>query len=192
MYDHIVGEVIEKRPARVVIRAAGVGYELEVPTGASANVSVGETAHLFTILHVIDGNPTLLGFAARADRDLARRLLSVSGVGKAMSLAILSTYTPPEIAQAIIRGDLIALKRIKGVGAKTAERLCIELRDHVGKLDLGTATTAATLPETAEDAILALITLGYSSKEARSKTEKAHERAPDATTEDLIKAVLRG
>jgi len=192
MYDHIVGEVIEKHPARVVIRAGGVGYELEVPTGTSASVGVGEQAGLYTILHVVDGHPTLLGFTARADRDLARRLLGVAGVGKAMSLAILSTYTPAEIAGAIVRGDIIALKRIKGVGAKTAERLCIELRDHVGKLDLGTAAAAAALPETAEDAISALITLGYSSKEARTRTEQAHERAADATTEELIKAVLRG
>ena len=194
MYDHILGEVTDKQPARVVVRAGGVGFELEVPTSTSSAVQVGVEVKLFTLLHVVDSVPTLLGFAERGDRELARRLLSVSGVGKAMSLAILSTYSPQEVAAAILRGDHLALQRIKGVGAKTAERLCLELRDHVAKLDLGPGTAAdpELLPSAAEDAIAGLSTLGYSLKEARTKVEKAWKRSPDAATEQLIKSVLRG
>ena len=194
MYDHILGEVIESHAARVVLRAGGVGYELDVPTGTAATLQVGEQAKLFTILHVLDGNPSLLGFAARPERDLARRLLSVSGVGKAMSLAILSTYPPHEFAAAVLRDDHLALKHVKGVGAKTAERLCLELRDHVTKLDLGVTPqpTAEIVPPSAEDAIAALITLGYTNREAHAKVGKALVGAPEATTEELIKTVLRG
>lgn len=194
MYDHLVGEVIDRHAARVVLGVGGVGYELDVPTSTAAQLQVGQTAKLFTILHVIDGTPSLIGFHERGERELARRLLSVSGVGKAMSLAILSTYPPAEFAAAVLRDDHLALKLVKGVGAKTAERLCLELRDHVDKLDLGTATepTAEIVPASAEDAISALITLGYSPKEARDKVSKVCRREPEAATEDLIKAVLRG
>lgn len=194
MYDHLAGEVIDRHAARVVLGVGGVGYELDVPTSTAAQLQVGQTAKLFTILHVIDGTPSLIGFHQRSERDLARRLLSVSGVGKAMSLAILSTYPPAEFAAAVLRDDHLALKLVKGVGAKTAERLCLELRDHVGKLDLGTATEPTTeiVPASAEDAISALITLGYSPKEARDKVSKVCHREPEAATEDLIKAVLRG
>ena len=93
MYDHIVGEVRLVQPAQVVLRAGGVGYVLQVPMGVSATLSNGQEACLFTILHVTDGNPTLLGFTNREDRDFARLLMSVSGVGPAMALAIQSTYT---------------------------------------------------------------------------------------------------
>ena len=194
MYDHIVGDVVEKQPARVVLRAAGVGFELEVPTSTSAEVHVGDQVKLFVIMHVTDGVPTLLGFAERTERELARQLLGVSGVGKAMSLAILSTYAPREIATAILQNDHLALKRVKGVGAKTAERLCLELRDHVAKVDFGGEAVIPrhALPPSADDAIAALVTLGFSAREARDKTEKAARRTPEATTEDLIKTVLRG
>jgi Holliday junction DNA helicase RuvA len=194
MYDHLAGEVIETRGTRAVLRTGGVGYALEVPTTTAARLAVGRPATLFTILHVLDGTPTLLGFAARAERELAARLLGVSGVGKAMTLAILSTYSPHEVAAAILRGDHVALKRIKGVGPKTAERLCLELRDHVGKLDLGEGaeSRAELVPPAAEDAIAGLMTLGYSPKEARAKVEHAYRKAPEAGTEELIKVVLRG
>lgn len=194
MYDHILGEVIEKHAARVVLRAGGVGYEVEVPTGTSGALQVGSEAKLFTILHVVDGNPSLLGFADRGERELAQRLLSVTGVGKAMSLAILSTYPPREFAAAVLGDDHMALKRVKGVGAKTAERLCLELRDHVAKLDLGAEPRPAAeiVPPAAEDAIAALVTLGYTPKEAESKVTRVSSKTPDATTEQLVKMVLRG
>lgn len=194
MYDHIEGEVTDKHPARVVLHANGVGYEIDVPTNTAARIAVGQRVRLFTILHVVDGVPSLIGFAGRPERELARRLLSVSGVGKAMSLAILSTYAAAEVATAILKDDHQALRRVKGVGAKTAERLCLELRDHVAKMDLPLAPQVVppdAFPSHAEDAVLALITLGFSPKEARAKTERALVNRPDADTETLIKTVLR-
>lgn len=195
MYDHIRGEVCELQPARVVLAAGGVGFELKVPVSTSATLKEGQQAQLYTILHVVDGNPTLLGFRNRPERELARRLLTVSGVGPAMSLAILSTYTPAQIAQAIIAGDADTLKCVKGVGNKTAERLCLELRDHVAKLDLsgdGIDAGPVLMPQSREDAVAALVTLGYTEKDARNKVGKAAEGNPDADTAGLIKQVLRG
>lgn len=195
MYDHILGEVVETQPARVVLRAGGVGYELKVPMGVSSGLQPGETACLYTILHVTDGNPTLLGFRDRKEREFARMILSVSGVGPAMSLAILSTYTAERTAQAVVQGEHHVLRAVKGVGAKTAERLCLELRDKVGKLQLGsgdTVSSAVLMPQSYEDAIAALQTLGYNEKDAKKRVQAHHEETPDATTEELVRSVLRG
>jgi Holliday junction DNA helicase RuvA len=199
MYDHFAGEIVEVHPARVVLRAGGVGYELKVPTSTSASLRVGGQATLHTILHVVDGVPLLLGFAKQAERELARRLLGVQGVGPSMCLALLSTMSPHEIGRAVTGGDAAALKRVKGVGAKTAERLCLELREVVAKLGyLGAAGDAGStdvepvvLIPARQDAVAALLTLGFTEKEARKKVEAAAEAAPEASTEDLIRSVLR-
>ncbi|MCA8955642.1 MAG: Holliday junction branch migration protein RuvA [Planctomycetes bacterium] len=195
MYDHILGEVTEARPARVVLRAAGVGYELQVPTGVSSALAAGTSACLFTILNVTDGHPTLLGFTHRSDRELARMLLSVSGVGPAMCLALLSAFPAEHLVQALATGNHGTLKQVKGVGTKTAERLCLELRDKVAKLDVGgipVGPATVLMPPSSEDAVAALITLGVSEKDARKKVLGHHQHNPEATTEELIKAVLRG
>lgn len=197
MYDHIVGEVIDKHGVRAVLRAAGVGFELKVSMTTAAELKVGEQQRLFTILHVVDGSPTLLGFATRAERELARRILGVSGVGPSIALAVLSTYPPADVVEAVRSNDVPALKAVKGVGQKTAERLCLELRDVVGKLDLQELgvprepTVVLPSPE-AQDAIAALVTLGYSEKDATERVRKAREKVPAGTTEELIKAVLAG
>jgi Holliday junction DNA helicase RuvA len=195
VYDHIQGEVVRVQPARVVLRANGVGYELQVPMGVSSALRQGVAKCLYTILHVTDGNSTLLGFADKRERDFARMLMGVSGVGPAMSLAILSTYTVEQIARALVDGEHALLKSVKGVGTKTAERLCLELRDKVGKLQIGdvpSTLTAVLMPQSCEDAVGALMTLGYSEKEAQKKVSAHHRKNPKTTTEQLIKLVLRG
>jgi len=193
VYDHLLGEVVDKRASRVVVRCGGVGYECRIPLNTSTQLTVGAQCQLLTILHVVDGNPSLLGCAAAAERELARALLGVSSVGPTIALALLSVFAPSELAAAIARGDAAALKRVKGVGTKTAERLCLELRDALKKLDLGVpgTTPARPLSEAAEDAVAALITLGYSEKDARTKVEKAVQRNAAADVEALVKAVLQ-
>jgi len=197
MYDHLAGEVVEAHGTHVVLRAGGVGYELKVPIGTSAALRTGETTRLYTILHVVDGAPTLIGFASRAERELARRILQVSGVGPAIALAILSTYDPPSFGRHVLNTDIASLKRVKGVGTKTAERLCLELRDRIGQLDLGDLGAVETpapsaLSPAAEDAVSALVTLGFAERDARQKVTKAAERDPEAETATLVKQVLRG
>jgi Holliday junction DNA helicase RuvA len=194
MYDHLVGEVTEKQTSRAVLRVAGIGYDCKVSLTTAAALTPGQTCQLFTILHVVDGMPTLLGFATRSERELARKILSVSGVGPTIALAVLSVYSPDEVVAAITRSDAVALRKVKGVGQKTAERLCLELRDKLGKIDLGPASgdQPVVLPsQSADDAIAALVTLGYSEKEARDKVEKARGQFADATTESLVRAVLQ-
>ena len=195
MYDHLQGEITDKQTSRAVIRCGGVGYELRISLSTAAELKLGTTTTVFTLLHVVDGNPSLLAFATRAERELARRLLSVSGIGPTIALALLSVLAPADLAHAIARGDTAALKAVKGVGQKTAERLCLELRDAVQKLDLSHGPTGQRpADQSTDDAIAALITLGYSDKDARDKVEKIRRStaAPAAgDTEALVKAVLQ-
>lgn len=197
MYDHLRGEVLEVYPARVVIRAGGVGYELKVPVTTSAGLTAGQDAQLYTILNVVDGQPTLLAFLERSERDLARKMMSVSGVGPSMSLAILSMYSARVVIQALREGNHQLLQKAKGIGQKTAERLCLELKDHAEDLDVGVGAGAGTeravalVPQSSEDAVAALITLGYTEKDARRQVRKRCEQDPEATTEELIKQVLQ-
>lgn len=196
MYDHLLGEVVEKQTSRAVVRCGGVGYEVRISLTSATALKVGQSCQVFTTLHVVDGMPSLLGFATRSERELARKLLSVGGVGPSIALALLSVLAPAELAHAIARGDTAALKAVKGVGQKTAERLCLELRDAMAKLDLGPADAGGRpLPtQDTDDAIAALVTLGYAEKDARDKVEKAR-RGKDAPAsgdvEALVKAVLQ-
>ncbi len=195
MYDHLLGEVVEKQTSRAVVRCGGVGYELRISLTSASELQLGSTRIVYTLLHVVDGMPSLLGFASRAERELARRLLSVSGVGPSIALALLSVLAPADLAHAITHGDTAALKAVKGVGQKTAERLCLELRDAMGKLDLGsTEPGSRAMPnQSADDAIAALVTLGYSEKDARDKVDRVRRRADAGSgdTETLVKAVLQ-
>lgn len=197
MYDHLLGEVVEKHASRAVVRCSGVGYELRISLESASALHVGQQAQVFTILHVVDGTPSLLGFATRAERELAKKLLAVSGVGPSIALALLSVLAPHDLAHAIAHGDTAALKAVKGVGQKTAERLCLELREAMQKLDLPATGAAGDRPlpsQSADDAIAALVTLGYSEKDARDKVERVRRRAgapAAADTEALVKAVLQ-
>jgi len=196
MYDHLVGDVVEKLGSRAVLSVRDVGYELKVSLTTASQLTVGARSTLYTILHVVDGMPSLLGFATRSERELARKLLSISGVGPSIALSILSHYSAEEAVEAIATSDAAALKKVKGVGQKTAERLCLELRDSIRKLDIAPmGSKSQPLPKVQdEDAALALQTLGYSEKEAREKLTKIREKRPElatAATEELVRAVLQ-
>jgi len=196
VYDHLLGEIVEKHTSRVVVRCAGVGYDVRVSLNSAAQLSVGAQQKLYTILNVVDSVPSLLGFATAAERELARRLLAVTNVGPAIALALLSVHAPADLAACIARDDVAALKAVKGVGQKTAERICLELREVVTKLDLGTPASAAgraPAPSAADDdAIAALVTLGFKEHDARSRVDKARQRlGQDADTEAIVKAVLQ-
>ena len=197
MYDHLLGEIVEKHASRAVVRCAGVGYEVRVSLTSASELVVGQTQKLFTILNVVDGTPSLLGFSSQAERELARRLLAVTNVGPAIALALLSVHAPRDLAGRIAADDAAALKAVKGVGQKTAERICLELREVVGKLDLGAPLddAAPARPQAGEDdddAIAALVTLGFKENDARAKVAKARKKhGAAADTEAIVKAVLQ-
>ena len=200
MYEFISGTVSDRTPASVVIDAAGVGFELLVPIGA-AFPEVGQQATVFAHLVVREDAQTLYGFARREDRNLFRVLLRVRGVGPGMALGILSGLGPSDLVAAVQREDLSAFTAIKGVGKKTAEQLMLDLRDKTPLLaSLAGGAVAAPAPSAEQpaaasveaDAISALVSIGYSEKEAAKAVDKALKQVEGADLEALVKAAMRG
>ena len=194
MYDHLHGEVVEKQTSRAVIRCGGVGYEVRISLTSAAGLKVGQTCQVFTILHVVDGTPSLLGFASRSERELARKLLGVGGVGPSIALSLLSVLPPADLARAVARGDTAALKAVKGVGQKTAEQILLDLRGKAAMLSGGGSAQApaARGPAQLEDAVTALISIGYSEKDARKQVERASKTVDPANLELLVRTALQG
>lgn len=189
MIGSLAGTIAEKEPPRVLIEVQGVGYQVEVPMSTYLTLPPTGSAVRLRIHHVLREDASLLfGFASAEERELFRALLKVNGVGPKVALAILSGVSASEFRQAMAAEDAAALTRIPGVGRKTAERLLVEMRDHFRDAPV-TGGTARALPPR-EEALHALLALGYRPQEAQKMLEKAG--AADATTEELIRAALQG
>jgi len=204
MYEFISGTVEERTPASVVIDAAGVGYALLAPIGA-AFPAVGSSARVFVHLIVREDVQALYGFPSRKDRDLFRVLLRVRGVGPGMALGILSGLSPEDLAAAVVNEDLRAFTSVKGVGKKAGEQILLDLRDKAaliaeltGSSPVKSATSSASPAEasTRQDAMAALVSIGYSQKEADKAVERAIEKvAKENGVEDLetlVRVAMRG
>ena len=162
MFHHFVGRVIEKSPAHIVLECGGVGYYLNISLTTFGQIGEAKEVKLLTHAVYREDAQLLFGFHTGVERDVFLLLLSVSGVGANTARMILSALRPNEAIQAISNGDSGTLQRIKGIGAKTAQRIVIDLRDKVG----GVATIKGSGDEPASsvraEAIQALIVLGFS------------------------------
>ena len=191
MIGRLAGKLQEKHPEGIVLDVSGVGYEVRVPLSTFLDLpDEGKTLRLWIHTYVREDALHLYGFLAREERSAFLLLLGISGVGPRLALALLSGLPVSRLVHAVRRGDVAALRGVPGVGAKTAERILIELRDKVDRLEGVPEETAAD----DEDAgcVSALLNLGY----PRATAEKAVQRAHDAlggsaTLEGLIREALR-
>jgi Holliday junction DNA helicase RuvA len=189
------GTILDKRPPHLLLEVQGVGYELEAPMTTFYELpSVGGVVTLYTHLAVREDAHLLYGFAKLTDRDLFRHLLRVNGVGARLALTILSGMDAGAFAGCIQAGDTAALVRLPGVGRKTAERLIVEMRDRLDALagiPLARPGSAAVRPPSSplEDAVTALIGLGYKPQEA-SRMVRAIDTA-ELGSEEIIRAALQ-
>ncbi len=199
MFEYLEGEVAGRTPARLVLDVHGVGYELAVPLSA---VFPAKRARVWTHFVVREDAQTLYGFPDRAARDLFRVLLTVRGVGPAMGLAILSGLTRGELIAAVVQEDYKALMRVKGIGRKTADQVLLDLRGKAARL---AAESETTLPDgvivpqpppardlTIDDAVGALVSIGYTEKEARRSVEAAAGKVGARDLEALVRTALAG
>ncbi len=191
MYEYLEGQVVERSAARLVLAVGGVAYELSIPLG-SAFPAPPSNARVFTHLVVREDAQYLCGFLDRETRDLFRLLISVRGVGPTMGLAILSGLPREPLIDAVADGDAATLTRIRGVGKKTADQILLDMRDKAQKLKNEKAAGArGARPGTQiDDAIQALISIGYSEKEARKSVERAAEKVDARDLERLVRAAL--
>ena len=189
MIGSLAGVIAEKEPPRLLVESHGVGYEVDVPMSTYLTLPpVGSNVRL-RIHHVLREDASLLyGFATAEERELFRALLKVNGVGPKVALAILSGVSASDFRLAIAAEDAAALTRIPGVGRKTADRLLVEMRDHFRDAPLAGGAARALPPR--EEALQALLALGYKAQEAQKMLEKAASEG--ASTEDLIRGALLG
>ena len=190
MIAHIKGRLVEKTPTYVVIDCNGVGYKLNISLQTYTSIE-DENCKLLTHLSVKEDSHTLYGFFTADERELFRQLISVSGVGPNTARMILSTYSALEIINYIISADVPAIQNVKGIGAKTAQRIIIDLKDKVGK-GLEISDLLFTQDNTVRDeALSALLALGFTKKVAEKKLEQVLKNyVGDVTVEDLVRKSL--
>lgn len=194
MITQLAGLLIEKQPTAITLDVNGVGYEVLIPTSTyEALPAKGIAARLFTHLHVREDALVLFGFATRAERSVFLEMLAVTGVGPKLALAALSAMRPGEIRDHIVTGDAGFLTRIPGIGRKTAERLIVELKDRLLRLDLGGDAGSPRAERGARaDALSALEALGFGNAAAEKVLRAVEKKHPDETSvEALIRLALR-
>jgi len=195
MIDFIRGKVIEKNPAYAVVEANGVGYGMNISINTYSKIGENSEFKLFTEqVFVRDDNPRFYGFADADERDIFRKLISVSGVGGASAMLMLSSLSSSEIAGAVNTANVALLKSIKGIGEKTAQRIVVDLKGKLGKHEGGISQILSpTYNKNREEALLALIALGFGRPAAEKAIEKAVKQQDMGTenVEILIKAALK-
>ena len=195
LINYIKGRVTTKNPAFMVIEANGIGYGLYVSLQTYSKLVDQSEVQLFVeSVYIRDDNPKYYGFAEEEERELFRKLISVSGVGGASALLMLSSMNAGEIAGAINTANVTLLKSIKGIGDKTAQRIVVDLKGKMGKHEGGISQILTTsYNKNRDEALMALVTLGFPKIAAERALEKAIKQQGSGTenVELLIKAALK-
>lgn len=197
MISLLRGKLVAASPTHVIVDCNGVGYEAAIPLSSFDKLPApGGDVRILTYLHVREDAHLLYGFMTEAERELFRLLLSVSGVGPKIALTLLGGMSAVALKGAIVSNDIKSLSRIKGVGAKTAERLCVELRDKIGALGAFEAAGAkhalTAEDQKLNDAVLAMVSLGYKQLEAQKAVHAAIAKlGAGATVEEIVRQALK-
>ena len=189
MIGSLNGKLIEKNPTELLIECSGVGYEVKISLNTYTQLSNSEHIKLHTKLIVREDAQILYGFFTKEEREMFNYLISVSGIGPNTAMIMLSSLIPEEIAHAIQTDDVITIQGIKGIGAKTAQRVIIDLKGKVIKFSSGSETFVLKGNKTRFDALNALVSLGFDKKSTEKVLEKID--SGEQTIEQLIKEALR-
>lgn len=188
MYAYISGLVDELLPDRAILEAGGVGYELFCSALTLKRLRPGQKERLYTHLHLAEGVMALYGFYEPEEKEMFRRLLTVTRVGPKLALSVLSILTPSDVAGAIITNNAAAFDRVNGMGRKTAQRVLLELKERVEASEMLAGGANLDAPDIRSEAVAALVSLGYDGL-AAGKAIASIEKAE--TVEALITAALR-
>jgi Holliday junction DNA helicase RuvA len=194
---YLEGKLVEKGPTRLILEVNGVGYLVDIPVSTYSNLGeTGQTVKVLTCQQVREDSLKLYGFSTKPEKELFELLINVNGVGPKLALSILSCIPVGEFQRSVLQENLDALTAISGVGKKTAQRLIVELKEKLSKVDLGDRrelkeeeTGAAPAHE---EAILALVSLGYTKPDAKKALESVLQEAKETLpVEELIKRALK-
>ena len=188
MITQIKGRLVEKSPTELVIDCNGIGYLVNISLNTFSLLSDSESISLYTHLQVKEDSHTLFGFFDKTERNLFRKLISVSGIGASTARTMLSSLNPEEIQRAILSENVSTIQSVKGIGLKTAQRVIIELRDKVSvineDMNIGVSNSKR------EEALSALEVLGYSRKQTTKVVDKLAGEVSEISVEEIIKSAL--
>lgn len=190
MYEYICGKVAEMAPTYAVIDVGGVGYYLQISLETFTAIEHAEQAKLYTHYVVREDAQLLYGFATKAERELFRLLISVSGVGGNTARMILSTYSPAELQGIISAGNAVLLKNVKGLGLKTAQKIIVELTGKLTAFEMDGAGSIVTGGNT-DEAVEALVMLGFAKNAAEKAVRAVAHENPSASVEELVRMALK-
>ena len=191
MYAFISGKIVEKSPTYVVVDNHGIGYLINITLNTFTAIGESSEARLYTHEQILEDAHNLFGFASQKERDLFELLISVSGVGCNTARLILSSLTANELSNAIANDDVKTIQAVKGIGAKTAQRIVIDLKDKLKKSDFQTEIFDTPNNTIKAEALSALTILGFSKAAIEKALDKLLKQMPDATVETLIKEALK-
>lgn len=197
MYEFISGKIDELTPTSAVLETGGVGYMVHITLNSYTALEGKEDAKLYIEEIIREDAHLLYGFADKNERVLFRQLISVSGIGANTASVILSSFSVSELQQVITNEDVNAIKKVKGIGLKTAQRLIIDLKDKMQPLEGAAATASGTINFASErsqdrsEAITALTMLGYTASDSAALVDKVLASQPDLPLNKLVKEALR-
>jgi Holliday junction DNA helicase RuvA len=197
MITFLDGKLVSALPTQAIVDVSGVGYEVFIPLSSYDKLpAAGQSVRVLTHLHVREDAHVLYGFMSAAERDLFRLLVNhVSGIGPKLALAVLSGMSVSNFKSAVVNSDVTALAKVSGLGKKTAERIVLELKDKLGVAAAWEAASAAHAPtpeeEEANEAVLALIALGYKQIDAHKSVREMQQKGEAKSAQDLVKLALK-
>ena len=191
MYEFIEGRVIEKTPANIIIQDGGIAYNISISLHSYSTLPETGDCRIYIHQVIREDAQILFGFISKAEREIFRHLITVSGIGANTARLILSSLSPQEVSMAILEENVALLQSIKGIGAKTAQRLIIDLKDKVAK---GTKFDELFIPQRntiREESLSALVALGFIKKHAEKAVGKLLSESPELTVEEVVKRALK-
>jgi len=191
MYEYIKGTISELTPAGVVVETGGLAYFLHISVNTYSQIKGAEHSKLFLHEVVREDAHLLYGFWDQEERNFFRMLISVNGIGAAIAIMMLSSYLPEDLRNAILSDNVNLLKSIKGIGAKTAQRVIIELKDKVGKGLTSDRVLRSGYSVLRSEALSALEMLGFNKKAVENSIDQIIASKPDLTVEQLLKIALK-
>jgi len=191
MITHLSGKLVEKNPTYIIVECHGVGYFLNISLHTFSLLPPDENIKMFTHLQVKEDAHTLFGFMEKAEREIFLLLISISGIGPSIARTMLSSLNPAQVRDAIAHGEVATIQAVKGIGAKTAQRVIVELKDKILKVQDMDEVSHISNNTTKEEALSALEVLGFNRKQSEKAVDRVLSQDASLSVENTIKQALK-